>query len=263
MDTTPPGEISLNIREFEQCRNIVTGPVILLASGISARDFPLAEFAHVPVIAMNGSISLLRDAGRTAFFYACTDRDFPKQQPELFSLAINSSQRLAVWNDQLNPQQPPPGEVYLLKKAKNLSFVQTLFDKNQDLVRHRNSLDKRTRSIGFSRNLEQGFFDARTVAYLALQLAYHVGFTQVFLVGLDLNQSLGRFYEHGDMLRSPCGLDQHYHKRILPSLTLVADKVMGERFGVFNLSACSRVPAEIIPKIDLMTFRSMVKSGVA
>ena len=80
---------------------------------------------------------------------------------------------------------------------------------------------KRARSIAFSKDLSQGFFDARTVAYVALQLAYHLGFDKVILVGVDLDQSSGRFYEKPGSVLSPCGLDQHYPTRILPSLKLM------------------------------------------
>ena len=241
---------------FENCRNIADGPVILLASGASASGFPMSEFAGVPVIAMNGSIALLQGTGIDPFFYACTDRDFVNQQPELFAEAMRRSQRVALWKDQ--PHASPSGEVYWLSKARNLTFLQTLWRKHEPLVRNPNSLDKRTRSIGFSLDLEQGFFDARTVAFLALQLAYHVGFRQVFMVGVDLDQAAGRFYEDDASERSPCGLDQHFETRILPSLKLMAERVVGERFRVYNLSANSRIPGDVIPKIDVQTMRSML-----
>ncbi|MCO7593674.1 MULTISPECIES: lipopolysaccharide biosynthesis protein [Pseudomonas] len=247
-------------RAFADCRDITNGPVILLASGTSAKNFPIAEFAHVPVIAMNGSISLLLEAGIAPFFYACTDRDFARQQPELFSLAMEKSQRIALWKDQYENLQPPPkGEVFLLRKVRDLSFLQRLLSNEQALVRSRNSFDKRARSLGFSKDLQQGFFDARTVAYVALQIAYHVGFTQVFLVGVDLQQSAGRFYEQEGSDKSPCGLDQHFQGRILPSFELTARQVVGDRFRIYNLSATSRIPDDVIPKITLDRFRAMAE----
>lgn len=258
MNASVPGT-NVNTHGFDHCRNIADGPVILLASGASARDFPLPEFAQVPVIAMNGSIAMLQDNGIDPFFYACTDKDFPRQQPALFADAMRRSQRVALWEEMPRAEHAPPrGEVYWLSKARNLTFLQTLWRKQEPLVRNPNSLDKRTRSIGFSLDLEQGFFDARTVAFLALQLAYHVGFRQVFLVGVDLDQAAGRFYENDDSERSPCGLDQHFETRILPSLKLMADRVVGERFRVYNLSANSRIPGDVIPKIDVQTMRSML-----
>lgn len=245
--------------EFEKCRNIASGPVILLASGVSAKHFPIDEFPNVPIIAMNGSIAMLDTAGTNPFFYVCTDRDFSRQQPQLFAQAMAKSQRVAMWQDQYETlSAPPAGEVFFLHKAPDLSFFQRYVHRDQALVRNRNSLDRRARSLGFSKDLSHGFFDARTVAYVALQIAYHVGFSRVFLVGVDLDQSAGRFYEKDDSHRSPCGLNQHFEERILPSFELTARQVVGERFRIYNLSARSRIPESVVPKITLEAFRGMV-----
>jgi len=258
MPAALPSSLS-SLGDFKACRNIADGAVIILASGASAKDFPITEFGHVPFIAMNGSITLLNEAGISPFFYVSSDRGFAREQPELFSLAMAKSQRVAIWQDQYERLQPKPGgEVFFLKKARNLSFFQRLIDHDQVLVRNHNSLNKRVRSLGFSKNLEHGYFDARTVAYLALQIAYHVGFTQVFLLGVDLNQSVARFYEKDGSHKSPCGLDQHLEGRILPSFKLAASQVAGERFRIYNLSSTSRIPDEVIPKISLNTLRSMI-----
>lgn len=251
-----------SIREFKDCRNIADGAVIILASGMSAKDFPLGTFSHVPVIAMNGSIAMLRDAGIRPFFYACSDRGFARQQPELFSYALANSERLALWEDQFRAHKDPTaGEVYFLKKAENIPFWKALFcNASAHHVRHRFSFDKRRRSLGFSRDLQYGFFDARTVAYLALQIAYHAGFTRAFLVGVDLNQAGGRFYEKDHGYRSPCGLDEYTETRIFPSLRLTTERVVDDRFAIFNLSAISKIPDAIIPRIDLKTFKAMIES---
>lgn len=121
----------------------------------------------------------------------------------------------------------------------------------------------RHRSIAFSKDLAHGFFDARTVAYVALQLAYHLGFAEVLLVGVDLDQTVGRFYEGDQGQYSPCGLDQHWDSRILPSLTLMAREVVNEHFHVYNLSTTSRIPAELIPRVNLDQARRIAGCAIA
>lgn len=243
---------SLHINDFSNCLNIAQGAVFIIASGSSAKDFPIERFANVPMITMNGAISMFAHTNIRPFFYACTDTSFPLQQPELFAQAMQLSQRVALWEDQLDALPAKPcGEVFALKKAPDLSLLKSLFTHEPQLVRSRTFWNKRARSLGFSKDLSHGFFDARTVAYLALQMAYHLGFNNVFLVGVDLNQNAGRFYENGTIALSPCGLDQHFESRILPSLQLMADRVIGERFSVYNLSSTSRIPASVIPKVSL------------
>lgn len=252
------------IGDFSDVHNLAQGSVIIMASGSSAKDFPVERFAGVPVITMNGAISMFANTSIKPFFYICTDTSFPKQQPELFARALKSCQNVALWSEHVaevaEVAENGAARLYPLKKAPGFSVRQSVMRGQSACVRPRFAWTARARSIGFSKDLGEGFFDARTVAYAALQLAYHLGFSKVFLVGVDLNQSAGRFYETAtaDSAKSPCGLDQHYEGRVLPSLKLMAKRVVGERFAVFNLSAASRIPASVIPKITSEQALSMI-----
>jgi Kdo-III transferase WaaZ len=251
---------SAPVFDFSQCRGVKEGPVFLIASGKSAKDFPIQEFSDVPMITMNGAICMLAQKGINPFFYVCTDRDFANQQPQLYATAMRTSENVAIWGDQLGTDKPAPrGHTYVLKKSPRASIVSTLFNREEALVRKRSLLSKRGQDIGFSKDLSQGFFDARTVMYVALQVAYHLGFNKVFLVGFDLDQSAGRFYETCKTNCSPCGLDQHFENRILPSLKLMSDQVVDDDFQAFNLSAASRVPEDVIPKISLEETRDILE----
>ncbi|WP_318196223.1 MULTISPECIES: lipopolysaccharide biosynthesis protein [Pseudomonas] len=250
----------MSVSNFEKCRNIRSGPVFIVASGRSAAGFPLEAFSDVPMITMNGAISMFLDTPIKPFFYACTDRDFSVQQPELFAQAMLRSERVALWQDHFaGAHVATEAELYFLKKAPKPKLTDFLSRNNQDLVRNRSFLGCRRKSLGFSKNLQHGFFDARTVAYLALQIAYHAGFNRVFLVGVDLDQNLGRFYESPGTTASPCGLDQHFESRILPSFQLVADSVISKDFAVYNLSATSRIPRNLIAYKSLEEVTAMVR----
>ncbi|WP_434680950.1 lipopolysaccharide biosynthesis protein [Pseudomonas sp. R1-18] len=252
---------STPVLDFSQCKGVKQGPVFLIASGKSAKDFPIQEFSDVPMITMNGAIAMLAQKGINPFFYVCTDRDFANQQPHLYATAMRTSENVAVWGDQLKTDKPKPrGRAFALKKSPRASLVSSLFRRESTLVRKRSLLSKRSKDIGFSKDLGQGFFDARTVMYLALQVAYHLGFNKVFLVGFDLNQSAGRFYENCNAKRSPCGLDQHFETRILPSLELMSAHVVDENFQAYNLSAVSRVPEDVIPKVSIEDARKMLEA---
>ncbi|MCJ2374583.1 lipopolysaccharide biosynthesis protein [Pseudomonas sp. RGM 3321] len=240
------------VLDFGKCRSTRKGPVLLIGSGQSARNFPIRDFSDTPMITMNGAFSMFAGTNIKPLFYVCTDRDFPNQQPELFAAAMRESENVGLWEDQFSSGIPrPSGRAYALKKSPRLSTVAALCSREDALVRKLSLWSHRSRDIGFSKNLELGFFDARTVMYLALQLSYHLGFDSVFLVGFDMNQSAGRFYESSTDVCSPCGLDQHYESRILPSLELMSKQVVGNDFQVFNLSDSSRVPDEVIPKLSI------------
>ncbi len=238
--------------------------MVILASGASAKHFPLGEFAHLPIIAMNGSVAMTAEHGIKPFFYVCTDKSFCQQQPALFATALRDSQRLALWPEQFAGADIPAGtERYALHKADAPGLLAGLRGHGDSCVCNRSLWSKRARSIAFSKDLAHGFFDARTVAYVALQLAYHLGFAEVLLVGVDLDQTVGRFYEGDQGQYSPCGLDQHWDSRILPSLTLMAREVVNEHFHVYNLSTTSRIPAELIPRVNLDQARRIAGCAIA
>lgn len=250
----------LILQDFETCRNIETGAVFIIASGLSAKSFPLEQFAHLPMITMNGAISMFLHTEVKPCFYACTDRSFSEQQPELFEYAMAISQRVALWEDHARSSGVrPSGRLYPLAKAKRPSWLGSLLGKDKALVTNHSLLHLRKKTLGFSKDMSEGFFDARTVAYLAIQLAFHLGFTKVFLVGVDFDERSGRFYENPESRNSPCGLDQHYTTRILPSFELLSKKVMGEDFMVYNLSDCSRLPESVIPRLTLAQVRAMLQ----
>lgn len=66
---------------------------------------------------------------------------------------------------------------------------------------------------------------------------------------MDLNTSVGRFYEQGDQA-VPSRLDGDFDDYILPSFQLLAEKVIKPQFQVYNLSAQSRLPDRLIPKLE-------------
>lgn len=49
------------VKDFASCRNIAQGSVFIVASGSSAKDFPIEQFADVPMITMNGAISMFAE----------------------------------------------------------------------------------------------------------------------------------------------------------------------------------------------------------
>ncbi len=251
---------SLTLHDFAACRNAESGAVFIIASGQSAKSFPLEKFAHVPMITMNGAISMFMNTDIKPSFYACTDRSFSTQQPDLFNYAMAVSQRVALWEDHARSSRvPPTGEFYPLSKATKPSWLNVALGRQKELVTDHSLITFRKRPIGFSKDMSQGFFDARTVAYLAIQLAFHVGFSKVFLVGVDLNENSGRFYETKDSINSPCGHDQHYDTRILPSFELMSKKVMGDDFMVYNLSDISKIPDSVIARVTVAQVEAMLQ----
>jgi KDO transferase-3 len=249
--------------------------VFILASGASAGDFPVARYADYPFIAMNGSVKRLADENIRPLFYICNDKNFPAGRPDLAisgcNLARNIAMSLECFNEiYLNdPVVLMNKSLYLLERVNRYYKKPRFSDKrfawsirnDAELMGNFSLLWRKPNRIGFSKNIRRGYFCARTIVYVALQLAYTLGFQKVFIVGMDLNENAGRFYEDREN-RLPTALDEQFDKFILPSFHFVSKKIISDDndpslcdvmrfFRVFNLSLNSRLPGTIIPKITL------------
>lgn len=259
------GDVRIPIAEFGTCRACHHGSVFLLASGPSASKFPLSRYADWPVIAMNGSIVRCADQHISPFFYICDDPGFVRDRPDLACLGARSAVHLAMSLDcfqalhRYDPSVlPQRTEVMLLERVNRIHGLAVRSDRayawsvrnDPDLICGFSLWRRKANRIGFSRDLSKGYFGARTIPYAAVQLACHLGFNQIFIVGMDLNTSIGRFYEAG-AAALPSSLDEDFDDYILPSFRILAEKVM-PRFSLrlFNLSQDSRLPASVVPKVE-------------
>lgn len=253
------------LQAFADCRKRFSGSVILLASGPSAADFPLERYRDTPVIAMNGSILRCVEAQVAPLFYLCDDPGFVRDRPRLAQLGARHAQSVAMSLDCLSmlyaqaPESLDGCRTYVMERVNRRHGRAVLSDrayawsirKDPDLISGFSLWRRKPNRIGFSRDMGKGYFGGRTIPYAALQLACHLGFEQVFLVGVDLSKSVGRFYEKG-LAALPSSLDEDFEEYILPSFRLVADKVLPQAgMSLYNLSSSSRLPEDIALKIDL------------
>lgn len=258
-------EQSVIAKSFAELRGTRSGSVFIIASGPSTRSFPLQRYGDYPMLALNGSICCLAEQGIAPYFYLCDDSSFVRNRPKLLLQAVSLAQNLALSPrviESLLAQVPGAlggRSVYRFERVnrppvdgKAMSDRQfaRMARRDADLECDFSWFRQKPNRIGFSRNLEKGYFSSRTIPYAGIQLAYHLGFNQVFLVGVDLDSSLGRFYGQGsEAVKSR--LDGDYEDYILPCFQLMAGRVINPDFRVFNLSAKSRLPAHVVPKLDL------------
>lgn len=265
----------MNQLDLAALRNSQRGDVFIVASGPSAREFPLAHYSHIPMFGLNGSIRLFGEANVSPFFYLCDDGSFVRNRVPLLLQAIEQAQNLALSPGvidnllKLEAHALDDVDVYRFERVNRPGEDRpALSDRRFAWLARRDAdmecdfswLRQKPNRIGFCRNLAKGYFSGRTIPYAGIQLAYHLGFTRVFLVGLDLDSSLGRFYEQGtDAV--PSRLDGDYFDYILPCFKLMAKRVLGKGFSVYNLSPCSRMPVEVVPKVGLDQLDALLASS--
>lgn len=259
------GEKVFPLRNVALALGQYSGSILLLASGPSATVFPLCRYTELKVVAMNGSIVGCTQAGITPFYYLCDDPNFIRGRPELALRGVRTATHLAMSLDvlqaihELDANALDGRDISLLERVNRFEGRPKVSDRayawsirnDSDLLSGFSLLRKKTNRIGFSLNLSKGYFGSRTVPYAALQLAVHLGFRQVFIVGMDLRQGGGRFYESGKHAL-PSSLDEDFDDYILPSFRLMAKEVVRKTgLKVYNLSAESRLPDAVVPKIGV------------
>lgn len=249
---------------FKACRGQYSGSIFLIASGPSANDFPIERYPHVPMMAMNGSIVRFGQTSSRPLVYLCDDLGFVKKRLPLVRQGLQLAERALLGRSALEallsiaPDLAGCSTLHLMERV-NRSVAGSVLSDRRYAWQMRNDPDiecgfslwrKKPNRIGFSRNMSKGYFGGRTIPYAALQMAFHMGFSKVFLVGVDLDGQSGRCYEQGEQaLQSR--LDEDFDDYILPSFKILADRVVSTDFQVFNLSHCSKLPGELIPGIAL------------
>ncbi|BDX17343.1 MULTISPECIES: hypothetical protein [Halopseudomonas] len=252
------------VQDVHLLRGRFGGDLILIASGPSVDAFPLERYSQVDWVMMNGSVALLDRIDHTPFLYICDDPSFVRDRPELALRGLQTAEFAAMSLDCLGeleiiyPGCLVSARIIVLERANRVGRRPVVSDRryswsvrNDPDIECGFSLFKRkTNRIGFSRNLAKGYFGARTIPYAGLQIAFHLGFKRVFMVGVDLDPGGGRFYEQGEQAL-PSTLDADYSHYILPSFRLMAQRVLKPGvFEVFNLSPSKRLPASVIPRLS-------------
>ncbi|WP_433847284.1 lipopolysaccharide biosynthesis protein [Acinetobacter proteolyticus] len=103
------------------------------------------------------------------------------------------------------------------------------------------------KSMGFSLDVYKGTFDYFTVAYVALQILYTLGYNEIYIAGLDMNNfSQPRFYENIDG-QQPTTLNHHVDE-VFQAFDAAAALFEQKHIQVFNLSQNSAV--QVFKKID-------------
>jgi Kdo-III transferase WaaZ len=112
------------------------------------------------------------------------------------------------------------------------------------------SFSKTHPNIAFSRDIRQGVVDAGTVMYWALQVLYFMGFSRIYITGLDMNNfSQPRFYENPETML-PSFLDDKVHDVVIPALDLAAQIFANKEIDVINLSPKSAIPSSVFTRKD-------------
>lgn len=242
--------------------NYINKNVHILASGPSINSLNLHTLQNKPVMFVNGSLSLSQSiCFSQPVAYVVSDGRFIKHNLDIIityyqgqcpfyitqtvakQLAEDAPEFLVRYQDKLyivfaidRSLQPSK---HLAKRWFNKVHQKLCF--TLKLEQFRKSPYYRIHDdIGVSLDIRHGFVEAGTVAFVAMQLAYSLGFNKIHLYGIDLlNSQTPRFYENTQNA-APSKLKAAVTNRIVPSLDWAAQIYQNEGVLVYNHSPVSK-----------------------
>jgi KDO transferase-3 len=260
LDTvTYQGQHMLTLVKPSQIQDTFSKRCLLMASGPSAKQVDLRLYDNEPVFFMNGSILGLTHERTSDTFFIADDAHFVRNSIDTMSKALELADHLFLSALAVNilckelPAEIKGKRITIIERINRFHGIDALPDKlfykehldDQELTFSTARLfHNKSYSIGFSKNLNKGYFSARTIPYCAMQVGFHMGAREFHIAGMDL--SSGRFYEEKNPLVTT--LNDDYSDHILPSFTLAGKLAQKEGWIILNLSKQSRLPNSVIPK---------------
>lgn len=155
---------------FKNCRGQYSGAVFLIASGPSANEFPIERYRHIPMMAMNGSITRFSEAAIRPLVYLCDDLGFVKLRLPLVRQGLELAQHAVLGRGALDallgvaPDVAECSSLHLMQRTNRPVAGKGLSDRryawsvrNDPDIECRFSLwRQKPNRIGFSRNLSKG-----------------------------------------------------------------------------------------------------------
>ncbi|MEZ5582612.1 MAG: hypothetical protein R3F37_07460 [Candidatus Competibacteraceae bacterium] len=241
----------------------------IIASGPSLVDIDLTQLRGRICFGVNGSIVKSSECDLPFTYFIVTDKNFARDRFDLVKQGITSGAYCLFGFRVLNeiaerePALLNNDKLFLIQELNARYGVAKLspaaFDawaeSETDLILHET---RRLASgwVGFSKCIDKGVFTGQTVVYSAVQVAYALGFRQLFILGMDLGGtgSLARFYESGQHVANS-RLDRDFEPYLAPSFQLARQVCDAEGIALYNVSPQSRLSATILPKL---TFDEML-----
>ncbi len=234
------------------------GPVHLIATGPSIAQIDYRRLPIETAIGVNGAIALCDRAPVRFDYYCMIDTNFVKSRRDLVERIITQELILFI---------TPLVLLYMLKSFPLEAFRCKIFllediclptfepvRDNAALAAHAGgdvyqfSPDS---LLGVSFDITRGYFDSKTVAFTALQVLTWLGYKDIYIHGMDLNntRTLPRFYEHRETMQ-PSSLELDFDAHIEPSFRLAQPLLLARGVRVVNLSLTSALDSAIFPKQD-------------
>ena len=239
------------IHDFRGLRTDQCEDLYILGCGPSVKDLDWVRLRGKPIIFLNGAIQAAARHDLTPFATVILDHTFVMRRPDLLRLTPPSTPLVLSLSAAKAVSRFAPEMLRVCGIHIGMDPRTPYLEAGvpmQDLKGRAEFIVSVETDSGFSLDPDAGLFDGGTVMSWAIQLAWHIGFRNVWLLGLDIgNAAEPRFYET-DVNRLKSGLMRDYENKILPFMTLAGKVFAKAGRGLYNCSPISILPPSVIPR---------------
>ncbi|WBL73659.1 sugar glycosyltransferase [Serratia liquefaciens] len=238
------------------------GPILLTATGPSVNSVRFSELPEMPAIGVNGAFSLSQKVNFR--FYVIVDMGFIDRRPDIIESIIQAPDlilfttvhgvakiidyfTLAGVKCRFSVVEDATCKIY--SPQIPLSALWDHYHKDRSVF-----FSPGNKTIAFSHDIRHGVFDAGTVVYWAFQIIAFLGFKQLFIAGLDMNNfHLPRFYETPEN-KLPTFLPEKVDDLIIPAFSHAGERMKMRKMVIRNFSLSSAIDTGIFEKVDSNDF---------
>ncbi len=245
-------EISSGV-PIHELLNPIQRPVSLATSGPSAlqHDWESLRTSGRMVIAVTGGATFLKQQGITPDLIVVTDPNFcvtgGQHIQDAAGIPLIIEYRAAVSLHTHFPDALKDRPVTFIERINSWYCIPAL---SKQLLHNYNENSGRPFTIspkpddlgriGWSDNINLGFYPSATVAFVALQVLVALGAKDIEIIGMDLGGDTS-IYDHA----RPSKLHENYDRVILPSFEIMGEALQNRGISISNLSLTCRLPDEI------------------
>lgn len=248
----------VKIVPLSKLHNSCQGEALLTATGPSVKTLRFENIPVMPAIGVNGAYFLNQQVNFR--FYVIVDMGFIDSRPEIVRNVIQRTELTLFTTvhgivrilDRFG-QEAIRCRLTVVEDASCKIYHPRLESGELHDYYHRENgvvFSKENRTLAFSQDIRCGIFDAGTVAYWAMQIIAYLGFKQLFIAGLDMNNfHQPRFYET-EQDRLPTFLADKVESLVIPAFRHAGAVMKKQQIAIKNLSLHSAIESDIFEKVD-------------
>ena len=252
-----------SVKSYHQLKNAFGGCCFIVGSGPSLTDLDIGRIARFDAITLNGAILKYTQAGLAPRHHHMAHRTVFRRHLDYARAGLECGAQcffpyLGISNlCETEPSLLSRPNLYLYESIDKQHdrprlSAQQFYDTYSEVpgIYLSSAYRDRRGTIGFNYQTDHGFFTSNTVSVSALQIAFYLGYSTIFLLGMEFGAT-GKSYFYNHTPEADNDLMKNYDPDIKVCFELARQAALDHAVKIYNLTPHSLLTPDIVPKITL------------